>query len=1743
MVAQPISAASTAVVADPLFQLDCASLTPARAQAVKVALLDLVKAISPEDLAVLAHFHACITLLAAKVGTTSAGSTATPVAATRSARASAKLDVSDTLRDWHRRGLVRSHALTRLVAVLANAALDPVRGATSIERNHIGRLAQIVRGALAAGGNAPLLVLLAGAEAIQDMLARVDQNLATSKRVHITFEALWKGWLRDRLMGWVEAEPSRIRHALIAGAPLQPDADAPCVDLGFTAAPDADACPALPSVAVDAVEFAGEDDATVGDHVSALQFLRGAAYGGLSLSPDYYLPDELVRQIVAAGMRSAQDDVQADLWDRAAQILELMLSVAVGLRGIEIQDVVWGASSDAGTLSLDPRKPVLSTPLRRPVNAVNPMAPEGWLEPVAERFEWPVPPALHAAIRHLAGSADPTPGTVVFPGADRSSKPTGRAAELLSELVPGIQVNASRVRMALATKVSQQFGPEVAQLVLRDSLFTTLGPAYYCAVPNRSVAEFVAKVQGAWFGEVVPCPDGHGLTLGSRLVLSDAGAAAWPSRLRKRSYSLARKKGAAMELLHAERDRLAATLCAATGNRPGNSFGDLRLESIIPEYGLVILHDKQDDPLRRTRIAATGKRWIADLRGYLDTVVDLSRKDDSSAAAWAAGVLGGRYPLFSLPADDGSPAVFDVEALRGTMPPELAATDNFYRHRLNQALQARDVDWELRHAQLGWIVSPAFALADLSPISAQILAERLGRSIDDVLVKDGWYGAGHRIRNWDWSDIPMPPFADWKARVAEYERDHEDATRRLHQAYEAHGAEVEPVMLECLGRAVEACLPRLRVDADRKTLVPASKLDAGSPVQLSMEHYELLLERVRCDRGAVCTSVEQLVAEKLLHDLVVHAAHDHVVVGHEPRCRRVGFTAQLSPFLPGIGVAVRQAHAIRERLNVLAKAGRRRDRAAIVQLLLVANTPYRDLTRSALLLKAASRAVRGASHPGWVRVPARDRESEMPAVLGGIAAIALARSGTEFPTRKPLSAKKLAEWMVDALKGIIPMPRNLAMLPELVATTCRIAGLVELDGPGRLVMDDYPLAAVETGRELAENESWPAITRSKDELESEDGLVTRQAAPRLSATLNGFDSALVQRLTQALHPSTATATKKRKTSNRRGWRQRMENDLRSLLTDADPSSNFGLVVEYTLHRCRFGGKRVKNLKEGTLRKEIGRFARGLLAGLGSRALLGLSDKDIEAAYLTVLCGKPKDERADVLEELIKFHRYLEFTHHAPVVSFARLQTYAGPRVRRADRGTLTHPEVDLIRGELEADAERERSRVDASPEATRVCELRVILFHILEAAGIRPESAGGLLLGDLHLLESGRDFVHVHTTGGYGAAKTSTSKGFVPCDGELWAAHRDRVIDWITAEKSQLGSDWWKFPLFGDATGSHVCFSVEYLASRIGELARWATGLKRGRTYWLRKRRMTQRLRDAQSADPFARTMYRALHVSGEADILTPLHNYVHDAAVPLHTYLATAGLPDRAGVRAVSGLRLAPLDMKWHKRRDKDVGYFYGIVLDALGMAFAPAPDGCLTDPPALYRQKPLFPVHVDRYARLLQQVDDRAEAMVRCGLSDAQADLLDDAVRDMVVRNGAAPWQLPEIRQPAALMRAARRLRGTEKLFDLLNRRPEPWLVALANAFVDRGHLERMHGREVIVALRGAVECDAARTFVAKGLARVEYAEGRGAGSILRLADADMRDRKARRNAHRDALRWVLAVTWLYARIASEARSGNEL
>ena len=127
MVAQPNATHLSAESSDPLYLLDHITLSPTRVSRVSGAISSLVKALGPEDLAVLSNLHACASLLVAGAG--QAGNT-------NSGPTGPKPDVTLTLLQWERQKLKAGPALNCLTAILTNAALDPNRSLDTAERGH-----------------------------------------------------------------------------------------------------------------------------------------------------------------------------------------------------------------------------------------------------------------------------------------------------------------------------------------------------------------------------------------------------------------------------------------------------------------------------------------------------------------------------------------------------------------------------------------------------------------------------------------------------------------------------------------------------------------------------------------------------------------------------------------------------------------------------------------------------------------------------------------------------------------------------------------------------------------------------------------------------------------------------------------------------------------------------------------------------------------------------------------------------------------------------------------------------------------------------------------------------------------------------------------------------------------------------------------------------------------------------------------------------------------------------------------------------------------------------------------------------------------------------------------------------------------------------------------------------------------------------------------------------------------------
>jgi hypothetical protein len=275
------------------------------------------------------------------------------------------------------------------------------------------------------------------------------------------------------------------------------------------------------------------------------------------------------------------------------------------------------------------------------------------------------------------------------------------------------------------------------------------------------------------------------------------------------------------------------------------------------------------------------------------------------------------------------------------------------------------------------------------------------------------------------------------------------------------------------------------------------------------------------------------------------------------------------------------------------------------------------------------------------------------------------------------------------------------------------------------------------------------------------------------------------------------------------------------------------------------------------------------------------------------------------------------------------------------------------------------------PSERRIRELILAATLLLEASGARPESIYGLTWADVHLHDGG-DFIHLRSSGTYAEIKTQTTEGFVPLEGSQWAKHRAWFATWLEdLRRTKAVDDWIDLPLLaepGAPAGDRYRDALVF--GRIGELIRWRTGQPRGRTYWLRKRRITLRhVLARQGKSPTARDVYRVMKSSGHATIATPVADYLGDPLAWMDPARPSAPPAQRVVSAAFSGTKIEALDQRWLRQRRKEStcssDWLAGVM--------------CLTHPTWPQESRPPAP----QYNPYRQGISVRAVELVMDGLS----------------------------------------------------------------------------------------------------------------------------------------------------------------
>lgn len=1628
-----------------------------------------------------------------------------------------------------------SELINRLAAIMVCAALDP-ETYTVYGHKKLLTLAEKIRG-VNKDPNSSLRLRLAEARSIPKLVEIMEKDRDSPDGLRDGFGRLWDKWLSSVIARWRLNSEDHLRNGLVS-ASLRPDLGALALPVFIENNTDADDGTEVTSYLVEGTPAGEEEPSTRARYARARhgRMIR-TSEGNLLADPSHVLPEPLIIRIVTAASAAARVALDANMLREANPIIALELLIAAGLREIELSDIVWGDKDSNAYLVLDRVNPMLYRRVCRPPNAAKAEnIPEQWLSPTSDMFGFPVPPSLYSRIKELTGPVGPQLDWDVFEKESAAGSRIDQLREIVKKLTPDAATGVGRFRMNMASKLALEFGTEIPQIIMADTFSMSAAPAYYGSIPEERLYRFIAGIQKGWFGEdCYAASSASSNNIGSRISLNDDGARKWSDALNKKRNSLVRSKFSAdFALLSNHRDRLAAALVSATGHRPSNQIGQIELDQIIPEYGLITLKDKQSDVLRTTRIAATGTFWVNDLRRYLDRLVSIAaREPESHLGRHALAILRSEAPIFSLPGTNGEIVPFNAGSLRALMPMELQPHDNFYRHRLNQYLQGAGLDPELRHCQLGWVVGPASALADLSPLAARDFGELVGPKIDEMLVKDGWYPVSRRKKPWNWNGIPLRVDTDWNKVIRDHENAHKKNIHDLKEKLRQERAVVVDKIKPRMAKAIARLFPKLMIDPESFELKPAPAYENWKFHVIQAEDHWRICEDVRQSDDNPVNAIEAVVTRGLLYQLIKKARNGGLVTGPLPSRDYLNLKDMPSPFPPGLGLAVRQAEAFKAILIQRLGQSRANESSILAQLSILACTPYRSIKVAKSAVKNANRLVRSQKNDGIVRLPVKVDKQEVQLVLGGISAVAMGKLANSRKNPAVQSEDGISTWLWKHCRGLFDanMPKN--QLEDQLVAILRMAGRLQLSGPERLVMLEHDVVAtVPVNRSVADDDMWPVRTRATDTQDESVAYVEtydssdqkpQVVEPERARTDSGYS-----RLRKILNPDYRAPSSGPSDGHHR-WRGKLNRELNSLIAEYGKQSNLGVLAEFVRRRLLDGGDHKRKLAQGTLYKELTHFGSALLNLMGKRSILSLSESDYQDIYLELLIGKSEAYRAYVFESLKMFHKHLTRIHGVSEISFDAIAEFAGPRVVRPDMGLLTTAELRATLNQLHDDLNEEVQRTDANPSLLRLYKLRIVMFHILEASGIRPGSAHGLTLGDLHFFGTDQDVVHVHKTGEYGQAKSEASVGYFPLEGRLWHENRDWVMHYVKNEVMLLsGTDWWKIPVFAESLGSRVRFKKDYITQRFDQLFKWASNEKSARTYWLRKNRITSKHRAAISKkSPKARDVYGAITSSGQAGIGVALTNYINDPAVVMSRSLRESSTASRKSMLEISAMPAAVLDMAWIRNRRNDYSDRVQPILDRMNIKLLSQPDERLTPPPKIKRSKRLTPSDIDVFARTQQRYERRGEAIIRSGLSDVQADALDVAARKLLAVRGKTPWELPEMTHSRDVLRPARALHGAEGVLKALGSMPCDDMLILSEAWAAQSHINKLFSADAIIILEDDELHDAAARILRRFPTLNLTIDSEPAGRVLKKPESP-----TRKLSHASAVEWVLAISWIFSR-----------
>lgn len=1589
-------------------------------------------------------------------------------------------------------------------------------------------LAQILRG-LSRGGSSKLAHTVADCDGPSQLLAKMHwletENSDLGLTGHMRFDSLWRNELGPFCVALVRQDECLAEldefHGL--GDPLdQPGAhnEAPTDAAGEE--PDEGAHDSSAAVEPDE-PILGKSIRSASDW--SLHMARRSS-PDLLRPADNVLPGEVRKRQWAEAVRAAELALAGvDLVEAEYKVLTV-LSIETGLNPKEALTTSFGTSASTQCPAIDLGIRALRRPEILPPNCFLPdAADDRWL-PTGGDAIFPI--SEHCAgllekLRDVRMQRSAGPPSSLLLGS--RSGPDGTPLSVdVGKLRAAIH---SSHRLVLAIGLADALGIDAAQRAFGDSFGLSVAPVFYGTYPAAELARVIADINAFAGHDTGVAPWLHAAThvVGSRARPRDPPyARAW-ERLRG---DPGRGKGRpsdrrVVEEWRLRRDRLVVHFMLATGHRPTNSVSEMLLHDFLPRHAMAVVGDKQGDPLHQTRLVCTGWRFVGELEGFIGELTRISRRSgDPQTKRLATSVLSGAAPLFAVPSEEGA-AVPRIRALLAELDPLWGERPNVHRHGLCQYLMKAGVDPEFRYFQMGWLCHDHHATSESAPYAASSLGDKLGGVIDDWLDACGWMGGA--LPNHPAALMPVGPLVDWKLKQRKHIRSSQTALSTLRaELRESERGLRDRVWREICGQAKNVLSLFKPCDSMMQPAFQCVDTVNGKAGTITRVEVEALLAPFRtASRGAA----ERYVAARILHEALRRTAKQTGARVYLPPVPVISRTHSPSPFLRAAGLAITQVDFLQSRIVEHAATldegldlGAATDLAAIAATSILMHTPCATFDGAVALLRAAMHGCHAESEAWLLRVPYGTGH----VILQGDCALLTTRfirsPGAEsalegFSKRR---AAVIGTLLIRLVPALVDKGRRAADFMALLEATAHTAKLIRSNGPERLLLQEGASPAFVTAARAASVADGETIAGteqpdSKDVGSMED-VVAVQGNPSnrpmrdISEVMKAFDHDFQGKILGA---------DARPVAERRP-------QLRRLLEDAlqrmGPSPTAGrLILEYSLHLLVVGGPRSSGGQAISTVRKAYYWLEPMLRGLGQdQALDALAPGKMTVAC-RLACGKSRRKSSrEVLGEFRRFMKFAVRRYRIEEPEWDVLYREYGQRVEGGDPAVLGDHEAALVLELLHQDV-LELKGTDADPAARRFKEVCLAAGLIAEATGTRPRSIHGLTLADILLGPDG-EYVHLRPSGRFASVKTSTSVGYIPFEGELWRKYRPWFEQWLDRISSAIPpGDLGAIPLFqipGEAIG--VRYEMAKVFRALGTLIRWSTQHRRGRSYWLRKRRVRARhMRVVTTAGSTARDMAKAMRRSGHALMATPLVSYLGEQRAFASGDLSVHAISSRAGSVALAG---SIEGRSGRTPRYRDVGSPAHV---ARLLRLAPSDHPVVSRPPV----PALDPYGADLSWRSVERIlrdlvlgEDPELVAARHGVERDQVDsvlLAQDAlVARLKVGFGTAP---SEVGLP-------RRIEAYEGWYELLlEADPRVSLVALNWVEVATPALLRngceLEGQKAVAAM----ESLAAELGIACGAG-----PGRHGTRLLRFSRNKMNDQGARSSyGIWPVVRWILVVAWV--------------